>query len=66
MSCLIDDGFSIGTNTNETVALFPDLLPVKLQIENIRDIAVAVPIDDFLNLNLPHKLKLRFPMNEPL
>ena len=44
--------------------IVPDLSPVKLQIGSIRDIAVALPIDDFLELKFPHDIVLNFPMRE--
>lgn len=41
-----------------------DLTPVKLQIGNIRDIAYAIPIENFLKLLIPRYIPLRFPMRE--
>ena len=37
---------------------------VKLQLGSIRDIAVALSIEDFLALNFPDDIRLRFPMRE--
>ena len=37
---------------------------VKLQLGSIRDIAVALSIEDFLALNFTDDIRLRFPMRE--
>lgn len=46
---LANDMFTINPD-DKAGDIVPDLSPVKLQIGSIRDIAVAIPIDDFLEL----------------
>ena len=41
-----------------------DTNSVKLQLGSIRDIAIALPIEDFLTLKFPEDIRLRFPMRE--
>ena len=52
---------NLGHTSKEIVE---DLTPVKLQIGNIRDIAYAIPIENFLKLLIPRYILLRFPMRE--
>ena len=60
---LANDMFTINPD-DKAGDIVPDLSPVKLQIGSIRDIAVALPIDDFLKLKFPHDIVLNFPMRE--
>lgn len=60
---LANDMFTINPD-DEAGDIVPDLSPVTLQIGNIRDIAVAIPIDDFLELKFPRDIRLKFPMRE--
>lgn len=60
---LANDMFTINPD-DESGEIVPDLSPVTLQIGSIRDIAVALPIDDFLELKFPRDIMLKFPMRE--
>ena len=48
----------------KNIHLKHDLNPVKLQIGDIRDIAIAVPMQNFLNLDFVKGNAFRFPMSE--
>ena len=56
--------FAIGPTADTDLTIVPDLSPVTLQIGSIRDIAVALPIDDFLKLKFLSDIKLKFPMRD--
>lgn len=56
--------FAIGPDADTALSIVPDLSPVKLNIGNIRDIAIALPIEDFLKLKFPDDIRLRFPMSD--
>lgn len=56
--------FAIGPTADTDLTIVPDLSPVTLQIGSIRDIAVALTIDDFLELKFPSDIRLKFPMRE--
>lgn len=56
--------FSIGPDADTRLTIVPDLVPVTLNIGEIRDIAIALPIEDFLELKFPDDIRLRFPMSE--
>lgn len=58
--------FAIGPGTDTALSIVPSLDPVTLQIGSIRDIAIVLPIDDFLNLKFPQDIRLRFPMRDPM
>lgn len=58
------DRFAIGPGADTACSIVPDLSPVTLQIGNIQDIAIALPIDDFLNLKFPDDIRLKFPMRD--
>ena len=60
------DKFAIGPGADTALSIVPSLDPVTLQIGSIRDIAIALPIDDFLDLKFPHDIRLRFPMRDPM
>lgn len=61
---LRENKFAMGINSNTSKEIVEDLTPVKLQIGNIRDIAYAIPIENFLKLLIPRYIPLRFPMRE--
>lgn len=63
---LRENKFAMGINSDTSKKIDEDLTPVKLQIGNIRDIAYAIPIENFLELDLltPQDIPLRFPMRE--
>ena len=63
---LRENKFAMGINSDTSKKIVEDLTPVKLQIGNIRDIAYAIPIENFLELDLltPQDIQLRFPMRE--
>ena len=54
----------IRDSSDTSKEIVEDLTPVKLQIGNIRDIAYAIPIENFLKLLIPRYIPLRFPMRE--
>lgn len=56
--------FAIGPDADTALSIVPDLSSVTLHIGDIRDIAVALPIDDFLNLKFPDDIRLKFPMHD--
>lgn len=58
--------FAIGPGADTALSIVPSLDPVTLQIGSIRDIAIVLPIDDFLNLKFPQDIRLRFPMRDPM
>ena len=61
---LRENKFAMGINSDTSKEIVEDLTPVKLQIGNIRDIAYAIPIENFLKLLIPRYIPLRFPMRE--
>lgn len=61
---LRENKFAMGINSDTSKEIVEDLTPVKLQIGNIRDIAYAIPIENFLRLLIPRYIPLRFPMRE--
>ena len=54
--------FARGTGAEHAMSIVMNREPVTLQIGDIRDIAVAMPINDFLELRFPADIKLHFPM----
>jgi len=58
------DEFVVSCGADTALRTVNDLTPVKLNIGSIRDIAVSIPMKDFLDLKFPEDLSLRFPMNE--
>lgn len=58
------DEFAVGSGADTALRTVNDLTPVKLNIGSIRDIAVSIPMEDFLDLKFPEDLCLCFPMNE--
>ena len=63
---LENDDFWIGCNANSNLSVVQNIESIKLNIGNIRDIAVTISIDDFLNLKFPKSLRLKFPMSDYL
>lgn len=64
LGVLRENKFAMGINSDTSKEIVEDLTPVKLQIGNIRDIAYAIPIENFLKLLIPRYIPLRFPMRE--
>lgn len=56
--------FAMGPDADSALKIVEDASPVKLQLGSIRDIAYAVPIDNFLKLLIPRYIPLHFPMRE--
>lgn len=56
--------FAMGPDADSALKIVEDVSPVKLQLGSIRDIAYAVPIDNFLKLLIPRYIPLHFPMRE--
>ena len=56
--------FAMGPDADSALKIVEDASPVKLQLGSIRDIAYAVPIDNFLKLLIPQYIPLHFPMRE--
>ena len=54
----------MGPDADSALKIVEDASPVKLQLGSIRDIAYAVPIDNFLKLLIPRYIPLHFPMRE--
>lgn len=61
---LENDDFWIGPNANLNLSVVQNIEPIKLNVGNIRDIAAAISINDFLNLKFPKSLRLKFPMSD--
>ena len=57
------DDWAVGPGAESALRIVRDLRAVTLNIGSIRDIAVAIPVDDFLKLRLPKGIRLRFPMS---
>ncbi len=56
--------FAMGPNAKDVMRIVEDLSDVTLNIGDIRDIAVAIPIQDFLDIKLPQDIRLHFPMRQ--
>ena len=56
--------FARGQDAEAGLRMICDLTPVTLNIGSIRDIAVAMPMEDFLELRFPPDMRLRFPMSD--
>lgn len=56
--------FAMGPDADSAMKIVESLNPVKLQLGSIRDIAYAVPVDNFLKLLIPQYIPLHFPMRE--
>lgn len=61
---LENDGFWFGPGADTNLSVVQDCKPLTLNIGNIRDIAIAMPINNFLNLKFPNTIRLRFPMSD--
>ena len=57
------DVFTRGSEAGNAYELIRNLDPVKLQLGDIRDITVMMPIDDFMRGYLPKGFKCRWPSN---
>ena len=58
--------FETGPGADTALPIVQSLEPVTLNIGSIRDIATAIPIDDFLDLKFPRDIGLKFPMRGPM
>ena len=58
--------FVRGPDAGTALSIVQSLSPVTLQIGSIRDIAIALPIDDFLDLKFPRDIRLKFPMRDSM
>lgn len=61
---LENDGFWIGPGADTNLSVVQDCKPLTLNIGIIRDIAIAMPINNFLNLKFQNTIRLRFPMSD--
>ena len=53
--------YAMGGDNIKSIIMSTDAL--KLQLGDIRDIAVKIPIDDFLILKIPNDISFKFPMS---
>lgn len=58
------DCFSRNSDPNKQYRLVRSLYCEKIQIGSIRDIAIKIPIHDFLNLRLPAGFRCKWPMSD--
>ena len=58
------DDFAMGADVENVNELVRSLEPVKLQLGDISDITIEMPIDDFLNGCLPDGFRCRWPSSE--
>lgn len=58
------DFFAIGPGAEDALELIRSLEPVKLQLGDLSDITVEMPIEDFMRGFLPTGFRCRWPSNE--
>ena len=56
--------FAVGPDAENAHELIRNLEPVKLQLGDLSDITVEMPIEDFMSGYLPEGFKCRWPSNE--
>lgn len=58
------DEFAMGPSAENANSMIMNYAPVTLQLGDLRDITVEMPIDDFLNGRLPRGFRCRWPEND--